>query len=256
MFWLLLLNIDFSDTPTMDTSNCRCMALWIGLSSAVIIYNKHILVTFDFPFPVALTMLHMGFSSIMSHILVGLEVVDDIRMSSDMYFRAVIPIGCLYALILSLSNGTYMFLSVSFIQMIKAITPASVYVVGCFLGTESWSLRMAANLAVVVTGVTISAYGKLPSHCYIANVADDSLLQLFLIASYCWPCRGNSLCTCWGGSSAHCYCTRKLPAHNDTDASSEQGCQAQPHHDTLLHCTLLLCGVDPHLPVTGVPTTR
>lgn len=146
------------------------MVLWIGLSSCVIIYNKHILVTYEFPFPVALTMLHMGFSSLMSHVLVGFEFVDDIRMSSDMYFRAVVPIGCLYALILSLSNGTYMFLSVSFIQMIKAMTPASVYVVGCLMGTESWSLRMAANLVVVVTGVTISAYGEHSTTGFMAQI--------------------------------------------------------------------------------------
>jgi hypothetical protein len=141
------------------------MVLWIGLSSAVIIYNKHILVTYNFPFPVALTMLHMGFSSVMSQILVGLEFVDDNRMASSTYFRAVVPIGVLYALILSLSNGTYMFLSVSFIQMIKAVTPAVVYVVCCFMGTETWSLRMATNLVIVVTGVAISAYGKQAANC-------------------------------------------------------------------------------------------
>jgi hypothetical protein len=138
---------------------CSCLALWISLSSIVIIYNKHILVTYDFPFPVALTMLHMGFSSTLSHILVGLNLADEVRMSWDMYLRAVVPIGCLYAVILALSNATYIYLSVSFIQMIKAITPASVYAVGCFMGTEAWSWRMAANLVVVVVGVAISAYG-------------------------------------------------------------------------------------------------
>ena len=80
-------------------------------------------------------------------------------MQWQMYWRAVFPIGILYSLILSLSNATYMFLSVSFIQMLKALTPASVYSVGCVFGTEQWSWRLALNLVVVVVGVLISAYG-------------------------------------------------------------------------------------------------
>ena len=44
------------------------------------------------------------------------------------------PVGALFAGTLWLGNAAYMHLSVSFIQMLKALMPAAVYGVGCALG--------------------------------------------------------------------------------------------------------------------------
>lgn len=129
-------------------------------SASVIIYNKYILDNLNFEFPITLALLHMGASSLLSYAAVGLGIVERPSMTWGTYRKAVLPIGMLYSVILSLSNATYVFLSVSFIQMVKALTPASVYAVGCMVGTEQWSWRLALNLTVVVVGVMISAYGK------------------------------------------------------------------------------------------------
>lgn len=133
--------------------------LWIATSACVIVYNKYILDSLAFPFPTTLALLHMALSAVLAHAAVGLGMVEKPEMPWSTYWNAVLPIGVLYSIILSLSNATYIFLSVSFIQMLKALTPASVYGVGCIFGTEKWSWRLALNLLVVVTGVTISAYG-------------------------------------------------------------------------------------------------
>ncbi|KAM1749699.1 hypothetical protein ACFX12_010529 [Malus domestica] len=45
-------------------------------------------------------------------------------MSRDLYLSSVVPIGALYSLSLWLSNSAYIFLSVSFIQMLKALMPS------------------------------------------------------------------------------------------------------------------------------------
>ena len=50
--------------------NILYVSLWIGLSGAVIIYNKWILAVFGFPYPITLTMWHMGFSSVLAFVLV------------------------------------------------------------------------------------------------------------------------------------------------------------------------------------------
>ena len=39
------------------------VGVWISLSAGVILYNKYVLTVFGFPFPVALTMIHMAFCS-------------------------------------------------------------------------------------------------------------------------------------------------------------------------------------------------
>lgn len=49
----------------------------------------------------------------------GLEWVPSIGLDSDTYMRSVVPIGALYALTLWLGNSAYLYLSVSFIQMLK-----------------------------------------------------------------------------------------------------------------------------------------
>lgn len=138
--------------------------LWIATSASVIVYNKYILDNLGFPFPTTLALLHMAMSAALAHAAVGLGVVEKPDIPWATYKQAVLPIGFLYSVILSLSNATYIFLSVSFIQMLKAMTPASVYAVGCMFGTEKLSWRLSLNLVIVIVGVLISAYGVLPSH--------------------------------------------------------------------------------------------
>ena len=48
-----------------------CVGLWITLSATVILYNKWVLAYFGFPYPVALTMMHMFFCSAIAFMLIG-----------------------------------------------------------------------------------------------------------------------------------------------------------------------------------------
>jgi hypothetical protein len=48
-----------------------------------------------------------------------LNWVPSINMETDTYMKSVVPIGALYALTLWLGNSAYLYLSVSFIQMLK-----------------------------------------------------------------------------------------------------------------------------------------
>ncbi len=45
---------------------------------------------------------------------------------TDLYRTAIVPIGVAFALVLWMGNAAYLYLSVSFIQMIKALMPLSV----------------------------------------------------------------------------------------------------------------------------------
>ena len=76
------------------------------------------------------------------------------------YLRRIAPVGALFAGTLWLGNAAYLHLSVSFIQMLKALMPAAVYGVGCALGTEAFSRGRAANMAVVTAGVAAASAGE------------------------------------------------------------------------------------------------
>ena len=77
------------------------------------------------------------------------------------FVRHIIPIGALFAVVLWLGNTCYLYLAVSFIQMLKAMMPVAVFLVGVMVGTEKYSHRAALNMVVVAAGVALATYGEM-----------------------------------------------------------------------------------------------
>ncbi|XP_021741714.1 probable sugar phosphate/phosphate translocator At2g25520 [Chenopodium quinoa] len=139
------------------------VAIWIFLSFTVIVYNKYILdrKMYNWPFPISLTMIHMTFCSSLAFVLVKvLKLVEPVSMSREVYLSSVVPIGALYAFSLWLSNSAYIYLSVSFIQMLKALMPVAVYSIGVMFKKESFRGETMANMMSISFGVAIAAYGE------------------------------------------------------------------------------------------------
>ncbi|OIV96180.1 hypothetical protein TanjilG_14857 [Lupinus angustifolius] len=139
------------------------VSIWIFLSFTVIVYNKYILdrKMYNWPFPISLTMIHMGFCSSLAYILVRVfKLVEPVSMSVDLYIKSVVPIGALYSLSLWFSNSAYIYLSVSFIQMLKALMPVAVYSIGVFLKKETFRNETMINMLSISLGVAVAAYGE------------------------------------------------------------------------------------------------
>ncbi|KFY42536.1 hypothetical protein V494_02369 [Pseudogymnoascus sp. VKM F-4513 (FW-928)] len=136
---------------------------WIFFSTIVIIFNKKIISSWGFP--VLLTCWHLIFATILTQILARTSTILDgrksVRMTGKVYFRAIVPIGVLYSLSLVCSNLTYLYLSVAFIQMLKAAAPASVLFVGYAFGTDKYDLKILINICVIVFGVGLASYGEI-----------------------------------------------------------------------------------------------
>lgn len=75
---------------------------------------------------IVLTTWHLGFATLMTQILARCTTVLDSRkkvpMTGKVYLRAIVPIGVMFSLSLICGNVTYLYLSVSFIQMLKVRT--------------------------------------------------------------------------------------------------------------------------------------
>ncbi|KNA22359.1 hypothetical protein SOVF_034710 [Spinacia oleracea] len=139
------------------------VAIWIFLSFTVIVYNKYILdrKMYNWPYPISLTMIHMTFCSSLAFVLVKVfKVVEPVAMSREVYLSSVVPIGALYAFSLWLSNSAYIYLSVSFIQMLKALMPVAVYSIGVMFKKENFRGETMANMMSISFGVAIAAYGE------------------------------------------------------------------------------------------------
>ncbi|XP_019241359.1 PREDICTED: probable sugar phosphate/phosphate translocator At3g14410 [Nicotiana attenuata] len=141
------------------------LLLYIALSSGQIFFNKWVLSSKDinFPYPLGLTLLHMVFSSILCFVLTKVLKIMKVEegMTLDIYMSSVIPIGAMFAMTLWLGNTAYLYISVSFAQMLKAIMPVAVFILGVAAGLEVMSCRMLLIMSVISFGVLVASYGEI-----------------------------------------------------------------------------------------------
>ncbi|CAL5425839.1 unnamed protein product [Camellia sinensis] len=140
------------------------LLVYILLSSGVILYNKWVLSPkyFNFPFPITLTMIHMGFSGMVAFFLVRvLKVVSPVKMTFEIYATCVIPISAFFASSLWFGNTAYLFISVAFIQMLKALMPVATFLMAVICGTDKLRCDVFLNMVLVSVGVVISSYGEI-----------------------------------------------------------------------------------------------
>lgn len=140
------------------------LLIYILLSSGVILYNKWVLSPkyFNFPLPITLTMIHMGFSGLVAFFLIRvLKVVSPVKMTFEIYATCVIPISAFFAASLWFGNTAYLFISVAFIQMLKALMPVATFVVAVICGTDKLRCDVFLNMVLVSIGVVVSSYGEI-----------------------------------------------------------------------------------------------
>ena len=177
------------------------VTIWMTISMGVILFNKvrtprathrpdhrhsplrtsgrrpqYILAYSGFKYPIALTLWHMVFCTSVATIMVRVVgTTKRLKMPKREYVNRVIPIGALYAASLWLSNSAYLHLSVSFIQMTKALMPGLVYVCGVAFGMEKLTRVTSFNMFIIAVGVAIAAYGEI-NFVYIGVVEQLSAL--------------------------------------------------------------------------------
>ncbi|KAM7498520.1 hypothetical protein LguiA_022934 [Lonicera macranthoides] len=139
--------------------------LYIALSSGQIFFNKWVLSSkeINFPYPLGLTLLHMVFSSVLCFTLTKVLKIMKVEegMTAEIYATSVIPIGAMFAMTLWLGNTAYLYISVSFAQMLKAIMPVAVFILGVAAGLEVMNFRMLLIMSVISFGVLVASYGEL-----------------------------------------------------------------------------------------------
>ncbi|KAG0630564.1 hypothetical protein M758_1G187900 [Ceratodon purpureus] len=137
--------------------------LYIGLSSGVILYNKWVLSDrlYGFHYPISLTMMHMGFSAVVAFILVRIfKVVERVEMTFSIYMTCVVPISAFFAVSLWFSNTAYLYISVAFIQMLKALMPVATFFMAVLCRTDKPRCDIFWNMVLISAGVIIASMGE------------------------------------------------------------------------------------------------
>jgi drug/metabolite transporter (DMT)-like permease len=133
---------------------------WVFLSSSLILYNKQ-LISGSFRHPVTLVLFHMLFGACAAATWRGLgwENVPAVGLRS--WVSGFLPVGVCFAASLALSNMAYIYISVAYIQMIKALTPVIVLLISFAIGIEAPTLRLTFYIVLISLGVTISCASQI-----------------------------------------------------------------------------------------------
>ncbi|KAG6664109.1 probable sugar phosphate/phosphate translocator At3g17430 isoform X1 [Carya illinoinensis] len=140
------------------------LLIYILLSSGVILYNKWVLSPkyFNFPFPITLTMIHMGFSGAVAFFLVRVfKVVSPVKMTFEIYATCVVPISAFFASSLWFGNTAFLHISVAFIQMLRALMPVATFIMAVMCGISKPKCDVFLSMWLISVGVVISSYGEI-----------------------------------------------------------------------------------------------
>ncbi|KAH7318424.1 triose-phosphate transporter family-domain-containing protein [Stachybotrys elegans] len=161
------------ELPITDKPNLKSRGLhpafyilnWIVFSNLTILFNKWLIDTAGFRYPILLTTWHLVFATAATQILARTTSLLDSRrtlpLSGRMYIRTILPIGFCYSGSLVCSNVVYLYLSVAFIQMLKAASPVAVLIVSWIWRVADPSLNKFLNILVIVLGVGLSSAGEI-----------------------------------------------------------------------------------------------
>ncbi|KAF5019653.1 hypothetical protein F66182_8334 [Fusarium sp. NRRL 66182] len=138
---------------------------WIFFSNITILFNKWLIDTAGFRYPIILTTWHLVFATIATQLLARTTSLLDSRhvlpLSRRLYIRTILPIGILYSASLVFSNIVYLYLSVAFMQMLKSTGPVFVLIASWMWGVAQPDSKTFANIMLIVGGVAIASFGEI-----------------------------------------------------------------------------------------------
>ena len=141
------------------------IVLWITVSCSMILFNKAVLDHMKFPFPMCLCSWHMFLGTILTQFMAKttnmLPAVKENRVDWPAFQKSILPVSIFYAFSLVLSNKSYIYLSVSYIQMLKAFTPVFTLIFSYLAGIEKSSLMEVYIVIVICIGVALASYGEI-----------------------------------------------------------------------------------------------
>lgn len=139
--------------------------LFSSLRLFQVIFNKFLISNWNFHYPFFLTTWHCLLSSLLTQILARttnlLPGLAQNKVTWSTYFKTVIPVAGFFGIGICLGNMAYQYISVAYIQMIKAINPVPLLLLYFAFGREKPSFVLLLAVSVISAGVYISSLGEL-----------------------------------------------------------------------------------------------
>lgn len=154
-------------------------AFFMLVGPMLIMSNKYLLTTAHFSYPLLLTSMHQCSSSffctLLVHVLRVVPLRQEVSWADWRRTICVMSAGTTAALCLGIS--AYLYLTVSFIEILKGFTPVVTIMVQSLFGEPLPSCRIAMAVLMISLGTAISSFGEL--HLNLTG------LILMLLSVYC-----------------------------------------------------------------------
>ncbi|KAG6873683.1 hypothetical protein C0995_012617 [Termitomyces sp. Mi166 len=154
--------------PKPKLTAATIIPIWIVLSSAVIIYNNYLYNSLYFRFPVFTVTWHLTFAAVGTRVLQRttrlLDATRDVHMDRPLFLSRILPIGVLFSGSLVFSNTAYLYLSVSYIQMLKAFVPVAILLISWAARIQEPNRRLLLIVLMISSGVALASHGELHFH--------------------------------------------------------------------------------------------
>eukprot|EP01026_Neomeris_dumetosa_P022778 TRINITY_DN1962_c0_g1_i6.p1 TRINITY_DN1962_c0_g1~~TRINITY_DN1962_c0_g1_i6.p1 ORF type:complete len:388 (-),score=39.75 TRINITY_DN1962_c0_g1_i6:574-1653(-) len=152
-------SVIFSSRGILAVITCVCYML---VSSGLIVLNKYLMSDDGFHFPATLSGQGMVFSAVLSFLICKVFKLVEAKqqVSWSLFVFNLVPVGFFSSSTLFFGNWVYLFLSVSFIQMLKAFCPIIVMCLAFVARLETPSQRLIGSVCVIVSGTLLSSLGE------------------------------------------------------------------------------------------------
>ncbi|PLB35701.1 uncharacterized protein BDW47DRAFT_127923 [Aspergillus candidus] len=146
-------------------STAFCVVSWIFWSNITILFNKWIIETAQFKFPVILPTWHLIFATLATQVLARTTTLLDgrknLKLTPGLLFRTLGPIAVLNSGSLICSNMVYLYLSVPFSQMLKATGPVITLLTSWLWAVSTPSKTALINILILTASIAFTTTGEL-----------------------------------------------------------------------------------------------
>lgn len=133
--------------------------IFLCVGPACILINHYILNFLHFPYPLFLAGCGVAASAFFPWLLSKLGVIKIERiegMSGANWYKRVMPLGFATAVSMGTGNAVYLYLNISFIQMLKSFTPVVLLVMAYATQLESPRRSIVCSVFMISVGTSIS----------------------------------------------------------------------------------------------------
>ncbi|KNC86814.1 hypothetical protein SARC_01046 [Sphaeroforma arctica JP610] len=140
---------------------CACIG-WVCVSASNITLTNYILHNKNFKFPVTISLIQQIFGFVCAVVLVKAKFVGHTQTRGDLreYVVHVLPIGVVTAITLAAGGAVYVYLSVSFVQMLKGVSPVITMLLMFCFGMLRARPDLCLSIVIISLAGIMASFGE------------------------------------------------------------------------------------------------